>query len=136
MSIRLQPHRVPAPSAPATVADVLEQAVAASHRRAVLATGDADLEVASRPGVEVVLVPATRRDDQAMRLVRRLARLDRPPRIVVVGDGHSGPTEALAAGADAWIDQRAELEAVLVAMQGRPRPSTPGRRRRRWWQRH
>lgn len=134
MSIRLHPRR--AEPAPVTGAadDVLEQAVAASHRRAVLAAGEADEALATLPGVEVVVVRAAPGADGSMRLVRRLARMEQPPRIVVVGDHLADPTEALAAGADAWIDARAELDTVLVAMHGRPRPSAP-LPRRRWWQR-
>ncbi|HSK23394.1 MAG TPA: hypothetical protein VK906_09475 [Egicoccus sp.] len=134
MSIRLHPHRAADPAGSGADHDVLVKAVASSDRRAVLATGDTDGAAASLPGVEVVVVRAVSGDDGAMRLVRRLARADHPPRIVVVGDPLAGPTEALAAGADAWIDQRAELDTVLVAMHGRPRPS-PTPRRRRWWRR-
>ena len=114
--------------------DLLEQAVAASHRRAVLVAGEADEALATLPGVEVVVVRAASGVDGSIRLVRRLARMEQPPRIVVVGDRLADPTEALDAGADAWIDARAELDTVLVAMHGRPRPSPPPPRRR-WWQR-
>lgn len=134
MSIRLHPHRAAAPAGSRADRDVLAEAVASSGRRAVLVAGEADEAAASQPGVEVVVVRAVTGDDGAMRLVRRLARADHPPRIVVVGDPLAGPTEALAAGADAWIDRRAELDTVLVAMHGRPRPSAPPRRRR-WWRR-
>jgi hypothetical protein len=134
MGSRLHPIRAAHPPPPGATDDVLEQAIGASHRRAVLATDWVDETAVMRPGVEVVLIRATDGGDGAMRLVRYLARLEDPPRIVVVGDRRTGPTEALAAGADAWIDQRAELDTVLVAMHGRPRPpATP--RRRRWWRR-
>ncbi|MFA9443733.1 hypothetical protein [Egicoccus sp. AB-alg6-2] len=111
-------------------ADRLARAAALAGVPAAIVT-DPDVETSQLEGIEVVVVPlpADTSLEAGIGLIRRLGRTRPGLRVVAVGDTDSNAFSlAFDAGADAWVDHRAEPATIATAMTGWPGATDTDRR--------